>query len=317
MKGLRREIGALAALSAMLIAMPSLAAGAGAPVRVHLNFRPAARGVSDLRVSGAYVGFTQSTSTREQFVLLDDRTGGRIVAPRSCDAGVVGFPWVALYCGDASQWYGLYNIQTRKLRRFPCDALCRQDYDYSNLAAVGARWLEIQVQPPASCGDGVHYSCGLTTYDYYNIRTGKPQSPPVGKNTIIDLDSPTLTRPICPPLMGPALTFYGSFAVSQEPGGIYVERCGSDLNLPLVLTPYAGTLLANAHAVAFCSSSSEQQPGIFLPSLRRLTFTAPSALGGCGSTVLGARHLYYADPHARLWAATFPSKPPASGGHRR
>jgi hypothetical protein len=147
---------------------------------------------------------------------------------------VVGFPWVALYCGDASPWYGLYNIQTRKLRRFPCDALCRQDYDYSNLAAVGARWLEIQVQPPASCGDGVHYSCGLTTYDYYNIRTGKPQSPPVGKNTIIDLDSPTLTRPICPPLMGPALTFYGSFAVSQEPGGIYVERCGSDLNLPLV-----------------------------------------------------------------------------------
>ena len=185
------------------------------------------------------------------------------------------------------------------------------------IGAVGARWLEVQVQPHDPCGNGVHYSCGPTTYIYYNIRTGKPQSPSVGGTTIIDLNSPTLTRQICPPLVGPALTFYGSVAVSEEPGGIYVERCGSHLNLPLVLAPYAGTLLANTHAVAFCSSSSEQQPGIFLPSLRRLTFTAPSSPGGCGSTVLGARHLYYVDMQERLWAATFPSKPPGSGGHQR
>jgi hypothetical protein len=39
MKGLRRDIGALAALSAMLIAMPSVAGGAVAPVRVRLMRR--------------------------------------------------------------------------------------------------------------------------------------------------------------------------------------------------------------------------------------------------------------------------------------
>jgi hypothetical protein len=90
-KRLRRVIGVLAALSAMLIAMPALAAAARAPVGAHLKFRLVARGVSGPRVSGPYVGFTQTTSTRqrtrEQFVLLDDRTGERIVAPpshRSC-----------------------------------------------------------------------------------------------------------------------------------------------------------------------------------------------------------------------------------------
>jgi hypothetical protein len=90
-----------------------------------------------------------------------------------------------------------------------------------------------------------------------------------------------------------------------------VERCGSDLNLPLVLAPYAGSLLANTHAIAFCSSSGEHQPGIFLPSLRRLTFTAPSAPGGCGSTVLGPRRLYYVT-HRRVYGRRRfrPSLPP-------
>jgi hypothetical protein len=66
--------------------------------------RLVARRASTPSVSGPYVGFTQTISTRqrtrEQFVLIDDCTGKRIVAPPSCDAGVVGVPWVALYCGD-------------------------------------------------------------------------------------------------------------------------------------------------------------------------------------------------------------------------
>jgi hypothetical protein len=315
MKGLRRVLGVLAALSAIVIALPAPSAGARAPVVVHLKFRWVARGVIGLRVSGSYVTFTQATSTRQQFVLLDDRTGNRIVMPASCDAGVVGVPWAALYCGSSQFWW-LYNIQTRKFRRFPCDALCRQDFYYTNLVAVGVSWLEVQVQVPQSCGDGVHYTCGSPTNVFYNIRTGK-RVPFVDPTRIIDLDSPTLTRPVCSPLVGPPLAFYGSFAVAQEPAGIFLKRCGSQLNVPLVLAPYAGNLLASTHAVAFCSGSSSPQPGIFLPSLRRFTVTLPSSPGGCPSTVLGARHLYYIDLQERLWAAVFPSKPPRSGRHDR
>jgi hypothetical protein len=316
--GRRRVLDAvLAALLAMLIAMPAVA-GAHAPVVVPIKFRLVAQGASLPSVSGPYVGFTQTTSTRrrtrEQFVLLDDRTGKRIVMPPNCDAGVVGVPWVALYCGESSQWYGLYNIRTRKLTRFPCEALCQQDYYYSNIRAVGATWLEVQVEPHQPCGDGVHYTCGPTTYVYYNIRTGKPRFPSVGQSTIVDLNSPTLTRQICPPLLGPSLAFYGSFAVAEEPSGIYVERCGSHLKMPLVLAPYAGTLLGNTRAVAFCSELSQPQSGIFLPSLRRFTFALPSGLAG-RCPVLGARHVYVDDARGRLWAAAFPSKPPGSASH--
>jgi hypothetical protein len=313
-KGLRSVVGVVAALSAMSFAMPALATGGRAPVVVHLKFRLVARGASTPSVSGRYVGFTQTTSTRQRtsahFVLLDDRTGKRIVMSPNCDAGVVGAPLVALSC-DSSQWYGLYNIRTRKLRRFPCKALCQQDYYYSNIWAVGVRWLEVQVEPHQSCGDGVHYSCGPTTYIYYNTRTGSPRFPSVRPSTIIDLNSPTLTRHICRPLVGPSLTLFGSFAVAEERGGVYVERCGSHLNLPLALAPYAGTLVGNTQAVAFCGVLSQHEAGMFLPSLRRFTFTLPSGLAG-QCPVLGARHIYIDDAQERLWAAVFSSKPPVS-----
>jgi hypothetical protein len=316
--GPRRILAVLVALSAIWVAVPAVTPAAGAPVVLHLKYRLVARGVVSPSVSGAYVGFSQYPSHGpERFVLINDRTGKRIVMPRGCDGGVVGVAWVALYCGNLtgpafSPFYGLYNVQKRKLRRFPCDAVCQQDYDNANLVAVGSRWLEVQVQANQSCGDGVHYGCGPTTDIYYNIRTGEPRVTSVGQSTIVDLNSPTLTRALCPPLIGPLWWFDGTFALVQAANGILLERCGSNLEMPLVTaTSYAETVLANTEAVAVCSDSGTGQSGIFLPSLRRFTFTVPKNPFNANAcpTVLGVRHLYYDDAKARLWAAALPSKP--------
>lgn len=334
--GRRRALGVLlGTLVAMLTAMPASAMGAQkAPVALHLKFRPMASGVSGLMVSGRYVGFTQTTSTRkrttQRFVLLDDRTGKRIAtpAPASCNAGIVGAPWVGLYCANpspSSQLFELYNIRTHKVRRLPCDAVCQSTYYFTNLLAVGSRWVAVQVEPHESCGDGIHSTCGPTTYMFYNIATGRRRAPPMGSRTITDLNSPTLTRQICQPLQKPAgsdstvfpppLTFYGSFAVAQAQNGIYVERCGSRLHMPLVAGRYAGSLLAHTQAVAFCPDTQQQWSGIFLPSLRRFTFTVPVG-PPCGVTVLATRHIYTeAGPQQRLWSAAFPATPPRSPRH--
>ena len=131
---------------------------------VHLKYRLVARNVFSPSVSGAYVGFSQYPSHGpERFVLINDRTGKRIVMPRGCDGGVVGVVSVALNCGDLkgtafSPFYGLYNIQKRKLRRFPCNAGCQQDYDNQNLVAVGER----MVSKP-SCNLTNHAATACTT----------------------------------------------------------------------------------------------------------------------------------------------------------
>jgi hypothetical protein len=322
--GPRRVLGVLVALSSIWLAVPAVAARAGAPLRVRLKYRLVAHGVVSPSVSGPYLGFSQyPTRGPERFVLIDERTGKRIVMPRGCEGGVVGVPWVALYCGESpgplfNPFYGLYNIETRTLRRFPCDAVCQQDFDNANLLAVGARWLELQLQPDQPCGDGVHYTCGPPTDVYYDVRTGRPRVPSTSPSAIVDLNSPTLTRPPCRPLIGPLWWFDGTFALAQEANGMFLERCGSDIKMPLVTASNSpGSVLANTEAVASCSDSSTQASGIFLPSLRRFTFTVATNsfnVPAC-PTVLGQRYVYYDDAQERLWAAPFASQPSPSRSH--
>jgi hypothetical protein len=327
----------LVAALALVVSAPAQARSADAPVALRLTFRLIARGVSDLGVSGRYVGFTQTTSTRqrtvERFVLLDDRTGKRIAIPADCDAGVVGDPWVALYCSSSllRQSYEVFNVQRRKMRHLPCVGLCRQDYYFQNIVAVGASWFEVEVEPHEPCGDGVHNTCGPTTFAFYNARTGAQRVPFVSDSRIIDLDSPTLARPLCRPLIEPAgyaptsifpppLTFYGSFALAQQASGIYIERCRSHLHVPVVRAPYEGGVLANAQAVAFCSQigpKATPMAGFFLPSLQRFTIGAFSLTAAARPVcpLLGPRQMYAVDAQSRLWAALFPSKPPARRVH--
>lgn len=314
--GLSRILAFLVAgLMAVLLAVQAPDANARAPIVFHLRFGLRARGVSAASVSGPYLGFTRTTSTRtrtvERFVLLDDRTGKRLATPADCDAGVVGDPWVALYCSSSSgSSYKAFNARTRKLRRLPCHGLCQQDYYLQNLVAVGAKWFEVEVEPHESCGDGEHYTCGPTTMAFYNTRTGQQKVPLVNNSETVDLNAPTLTRPLCAPLReppgyspttfgGPTLALDGSFAIAQEPSGVFLERCGRNFRLPLATAPYEGSLIVSPRAAAFCSSTIE---GYLLPSLR--PFTISAAPYGC-PLLLGSRHAYEI-ASGQLWAAPLP-----------
>jgi hypothetical protein len=136
---------------------------------------------------------------------------------------------------------------------------------------------------------------------------GRRYRPPT---TTIDLDSATLVRPLCKPLLQPSgdrpsLQFLGDFAIAQDPTGVYLERCGSRLNAALANSPYAGTIVAGAHAAAFCATAAIS--GYFLPSLRRFTL-APSNRGSiCGW--LSDCHLYFVYVLQNLYGATFPASP--------
>src|ERR1700740_366804 len=109
----------LAALLALSAGAPALAASEQVSAPVHLTFRLFARGVSDLQVSGRYLSFAQTTSTKqrtfERSRLLDDRTGKRIVTPRGCDVGALGDPWVGLDCdsGLPDQSYEAFDLRTK------------------------------------------------------------------------------------------------------------------------------------------------------------------------------------------------------------
>ena len=301
---------------------PALASGDHPPAPLRLAFRLFARGVSDLQIRGRYLSFTQTISikqrTVERFRLFDDRTGKRIVTPRRCVAGVLGDPWLGLYCSSdvLDQAYEAFNLRTKTLRSLPCDGLCQQDYYFQNLVAVGARWFQVEVGPHEPCGDGIHNTCGPTTYAFYDVRTGRHKVPIVTESETVDLNSPTLVRTLCAPLAQPSgysptiasansLTFDGSFAVAQETSGLYIEQCGSKLHVPLVTAPFAGSVLQNARAIAFCSFGDTAINGFVVPSLTPFTMVSP-AVAPTSCPLLGPRHAYVIDAQNQLWAATLP-----------
>lgn len=312
----------LAAFAVMLVAVQTQAAvpHAKPPVVVHLTFRRLARNVEYLEGSGRYVGYTHFDG---DFVLIDDQTGKQTTVPDPCsDPGTLGFPWVGFYCGPSfGTSFRLYNLQTHKWRRVACDAVCRR-YTYSqSIRVIGAKWF-VEVDPHEPCGDGVHYSCGPTTYSFYNIDTGRRRSPPTGAGTIIDLNSSSLKRRVCQPLQvppgqdsafPPPLTFFGSFAEVEDPSGIYLEKCGSRLRLPLVTTPYAGLLLGSTDAVGFCTFGGGLN-GYFLPSLRSFKAALPAETG-CPAA-LGTRHIFANGSQSTLLAAAFPAKSKSTGTPR-
>jgi hypothetical protein len=318
-----RVLGALAGLTWLLLLSSGQAVGS--PLALHLSFRHVAGGVASLSASGDYVGYSRSGATAHggstAFVLRDERTGAQSTLRRpDCGPGTVGVPWVAFECSHGPL-FQLYNVRTHKWRRIRCDRQC-QPYQYMiESLRVGVNWLAVEIAPHEGCGDGVHNDCGANTHLFYNIATGKPRVPNLTQKTMVDLDSTKLTRRVCSPLTVPSysaaspgfpplLTFYGKFGLAQESNGVYLRRCGSHLNMPLVSGYYAGQLIGNAHAVALCRDSRQPGAGIFLPSLRRFTFTLPSTAERCWAAALSPDHLYVLDTQRSvLWDAAFPADP--------
>lgn len=293
----------LAATLAMFAAPP--AARAQPPtetVVLQLRFHAFAADVSpNARVSGQYALLTFSSSSH--VLLINDQNGRRtmITPPPGCDfADAFGRPWALFFCQDRG--YTLYNIYSRAWRTFPC---CDNAWYSSRALAIGAHWALFDQN--AECGNHPDQPCN-PDYVYVHIPDGAKVRLGSPTSTDTDLDSPSLVRNLCRPLHGPA-TFFGKFAVVAEATGLYLERCGSPLQMPLVTGGYAGTMMGNMNAVAFCSFDKPQQyTGIFLPSLRRFTFSA-SNIFRCGG-VLDSGRMYSFDANERhVLTAAFPSGP--------
>jgi hypothetical protein len=122
----------------------------------------------------------------------------------------------------------------------------------------------------------------------------------------------------------PPLTFYGTFATTitlLSPAGatvVYVERCGTHLHMQLA-TGYSsepGGVIGNPRVVAFYALDQGRATGVFLPSLRRLSFSLPvrSCSFSCAAQ-LDARRLYFTDGRGHGRAAAFPFGPARSPKH--
>jgi hypothetical protein len=121
-----------------------------------------------------------------------------------------------------------------------------------------------------------------------------------------------------------SLSFYGTFAISDEWGGpssdpnrdhgIYLEHCGSRLHQ--LIDPNGWPLSANEHAVAWTiNGTGREVDGVFLPTRRRFVFNAPSAY--VSDVVLSSRELYVVADHGRIWSTTSPVAPARSSSRGR
>ncbi|HET9102419.1 MAG TPA: hypothetical protein VFN55_03630 [Solirubrobacteraceae bacterium] len=293
---------------------------------LHLKFRRIATQVySSVQASGDYLGYPPSfprSSAASPFVLVNDRTGkqiklqpcrGRGIEP---GPGILHYPWVGFDCGGAKP-YRIYNIVTHKWHSLGCNACKRHPY-LVDMTAIGADWVGLSVAPHQACGDGIHGTCGPTTYLYENVVTGASRTPRLRAGSVVDLDSPSLTSRLCKPLQVPQgtggfpnpFTFFGRYTLAFSRSGIYVERCGSRLHLPLIVGSNDFTSFGNTKAVGACNrrTSTGAAPtlqGVFLPSLRRYQVDMPSNIGCPQSIALGPHHIAVTSGLS-LWVAAFP-----------
>lgn len=199
-----------------------------------------------------------------------------------------------------------------------------------DVGPVGSDWLG-WTELCWSCGS---YS-GLVA-----LSAGNPpltQPPATGPRTTLDFNSPTLISRICSPLRdtptnrlmidswgrfvsgasGGGDASLGRYAVAQDHGRAFLERCGSRLPWQLPGFPTTG----NSSELLFYPGSGRMVSGLFLGSLRPFVVQLPKALvalprgssgvPAAGNVLLSSRSLYVLDQTGRLWRAAEPSPPKA------
>jgi hypothetical protein len=126
----------------------------------------------------------------------------------------------------------MFALSGIRANRYP--PLCGAQY-----ATIGDQWIEFDV----SYG----YHSGPIVPMYEKITSGQITTEPAGVtpggNQILDLNSPSLTRTLCPPLQMPVppgtIVPDGRFAIDEEavaPDYIrhaYLEGCGSSVHEPI------------------------------------------------------------------------------------
>jgi hypothetical protein len=309
-----RALVVVVGMAAAIIGLMIAPAGASSRVRAHQPpvVRPHFRFVGDAVL--LWTGARYALAAPEALpgpplyspaTLIDDQSGQvKTIAQAGCYP-VLGqpstlepldLPWVPFNCG----WPGqpvpeLYSPATGQWQAVSPSPGAVQSCDSSNctddfLAAAGRYWLEYN---HAICDSGNQH-CSYSNV-FQNIPTGELRQDPSAATTMVDLNAPDLTRPVCKPLRVPTifgpynapapglLTFYGSFAVSIGGDGngseVYLERCGTHLHRLLTTAPLGGLAVvgANTREVVWMAHPPFLS-ALTLPGLRPFTIRLPNRL---------------------------------------
>jgi hypothetical protein len=300
-------------VAALLAAAPGQAAmksKAMKPIVLHPQFHQA--GVTSLvETDGRYVFLARYTAQGPAWAVTDEQTGRRVtVAPGQTDCvnggsatPMFGGPWLLISgCANplAPVTADLYSLAGGTSQTVDFNVkYCSLSAAQCSFGPVGAEWL----QTAETC-----YHCP-TQYQFVNLHTEKLRGPPItDTKTILDLNSPTLTRRLCTPVTVPnvgTVTFFGSFAVvgdpySPHPG--YLKRCGSRLHLRLT----TGSVLGNLHELLWYTLTG-QLDGITLPGLKPFVVDLPRVFPlGMTGFELSSRTLYAYENNGQLWTAPAP-----------
>jgi hypothetical protein len=352
----RRLVALAVALAAAIAGLMTVGvAGASARARSHQppvvspRFRYVAGAVPGSGTPFLWTGvryaltWTLLSGSSTPATLIDDQTGRRTTIGR---AGCHPFdgpepldlPWITFSCAPANQppAWEVYSPATGRWQSVSpspgvlCSAGCE-----TYLLAAGRSWLEFQ---QATCTANYHAPCSARNL-FQNIWTGAVREDPSGPITMVDLNSPNLTRTVCRPLSVPgngSLTFHGNFALSSLTDNklnttVYLERCGTRLHrLVAPANTYVGGALTgiNAHEVLWMAHPGPLLTGLTLPGLKRFTIRLPQRLLGSSCTspddyrdcmsmiALTNKRLYIltASYPSQVWAA--PAPLPAKAQHK-
>jgi hypothetical protein len=316
---------------AVLVAAPlaSATVSSSSPALSKVKWRPVLNmgqaGAASVWANDRYVAFQHGLGFPFQLTLIDDQTGQRKqLSPADCpDPDPLAFdgPWLQVQCPTGvplttapDQLYDLSSGSWVPLPQISpeCAAPC-------GVGAVGRYWMLLSHQDEAA--DPL-YPPAPTDY-LQNLATGQLVPDPVtpGGTVIVDLNSPSGTVPLCPPLRYPSwqdgrnlvaggLTFYGQFAVTYgSVGGPWIVRlrkCGSNLDLRL-----SGNTVASSRAVIMTQDGFTFH-GWFLPSLRRFTIRGPQRHYPATPVALTDRTIYVYSHTGWVWAASLPTARPRS-----
>jgi hypothetical protein len=252
--------------------------------------------------------------------------------------GIFGAPWVLFYCSRGG--FALYDVTNQRWQIIGGSSSTAQAFREAAgyPFVVGADWIRLSYIGGQDCGDHIHFGCGVD-YRFYNIRSRTfRSSPPMSGGSVIDLDTESLVRSLCKPLVAPpiglngpmgTLALYGRLALEFTPydplflnnaapegaqGHWTLQRCGSPSSLsvdPPNRNQVFGALTANYHAVLWAVIDSRgtwsgKIAGRYLPTLQRFAASVPEKLAGDkGGPVLDSSHIYVLTRRGALWRAPF------------
>ena len=299
------------------MAVPALALAhrSVGPREVRLHFRPL--GLGSASTDGRYVVLASGYAGPDvKLTLIDGLTGTKRPLPQSdpCTAvSAFGGPWLVgsgCFSADGAQTVALYSLASRQTRSVTInDNECSYQNNLGGqscrVQSAGADWIGFEISAYHEANQGL----------FQNLQTGALTSEPtLTPTTQVDLNSPTLTSRICPPLRqvpNSSLSFYGPFAIDEverhHAFPEYLVRCGSKLHMRLT-SPLdvfgAGPRVFGSSSALMWPAGAHLLEGIALPSLARFEIRTPSAFDDqVTSFTLSSRTLYAEDNNMDLWAA--------------